>query len=70
MERGYGISEVETRTGLIRIAVIATVLVIAGTLSTLWIASCQRGKEKRRVDDKLDNALAESMDCSDPTGTY
>lgn len=53
-----------------KIAIIGSVIVVIGTLSSLIFSSAKDANERHRLNLTLDDALADSMDGSDSTATY
>jgi len=44
--------------------------VLVGLITIKKLQSAQRASERRHLESRLDEALADSMDCSDAVATY
>ena len=60
----------ELRLNLARLLGASAISIIAGLVGRKIVHKVHRSRFKKHEDLKLDVALEQSMDCSDPVGTY
>lgn len=55
---------------MIQFVVVTSILVVIAVIANLAASALATNKEKKRLDEKLDDALAQSMHGSESTATY
>lgn len=60
----------ELRTNLFRLAASSAISIVLGLVGRELARSMRRTQTAKKIDRKLDQAIEDTMDCSDPITQY